>query len=108
MAELESVKRKRFQISEELDAKLTSYCKVNGLSQSEAVQYALELLFQEDENKNHVMSYQDQLLNMILESLNGLGHQMAADNQKVENQLEVLIKHYDGVSYMATDNEEEG
>lgn len=98
-------KRKRFEIPIDLDSKLNYYCKTNHLSQSEAVQEGLLLLFEQEDNEKRQQSFEVQLLNQLIQVIEGLSHQNAADTQSIMNRLDVLIQRYDGVTYMNNDSE---
>jgi len=98
-------KRKRFEIPIDLDSKLNYYCKTNHLSQSKAVQEGLLLLFEQEDNEKRQQSFEVQLLNQLIQVIEGLSHQNAADTQSIMNRLDVLIQRYDGVTYMNNDSE---
>jgi len=98
-------KRKRFEIPIDLDSKLNYFCKTNHLSQSEAVQEGLLLLFEQEDNERRQQSFEVQLLNQLIQVIEGLSHQNAADTQSIMNRLDVLIQRYDGVTYMNNDSE---
>ena len=76
------------------------FCKTNHLSQSEAVQEGLILLFEQEDNIKRQQSFEVQLLNQLIQVIEGLSHQNAADTQSIMNRLDVLIQRYDGVTYM--------
>jgi len=97
---MKETKRKRFEIPIDLDSKLNYYCKTNQLSQSEAVQEGLMLLFEQEDNIKRQQSFEVQLLNQLIQVIEGLSHQNAADTQSIMNRLDVLIQRYDGVTYM--------
>lgn len=97
---MKETKRKRFEIPMDLDSKLNYYCKINQLSQSEAVQEGLMLLFEQEDNIKRQQSFEVQLLNQLIQVIEGLSHQNAADTQSIMNRLDVLIQRYDGVTYM--------
>lgn len=96
----EQLKRKRFNITVHQDQLLEAYCEETGLNQSEAVQYALEFLFDENKRSQMPESFEVQRLNELVQAIDNLGHQMASDRQSIVNRLDALVRYNEGVDYL--------